>query len=55
MSQKFGFACNDGDTPGIRPGEGRGEDGQMTNVLIRINQLLIRDHPEAVTGRDEIL
>ena len=35
ISQKFGFACNDGNVPGVRPG-GR-EDGQA-NVLIGVNQ-----------------
>jgi len=36
MSQKFGFACNDGDAPG---GGRREEDGQAADVLIKINQL----------------
>jgi len=36
MSQKFGFACNDGDAPG---GGRREEDGQAADVLIGINRL----------------
>ena len=51
MSQKFGFACNDGDASGIRP---RREDGQAANILIGVNYPLVRGHPEAVTDRDEI-
>jgi len=35
---EFGFACNDGDASGVRPG---GEDGQAANISIGINQPLI--------------
>ena len=38
-------------TSGVHP---RKEDEQAVNVPIGVNQLLIRDHPEAATSRDEI-
>jgi len=50
MSQKFGFA-NDGNVPGVRS---EGKDGHAANVSIEINQPLIRDHPEAATGRNPL-
>jgi len=34
-------------------GGGGGGDEQATNVPIRVNQPLVRGHPEAATGRDE--
>ena len=34
---------------------GRERDGQAANVLIGVNQPLVRGHPEAATGNDEIL
>ena len=33
---------------------GRERDGQAANVLIGVNQPLVRGHPEAATDRDEI-
>jgi len=44
-----------GDASEVPPerGEGRGEDGQAMNVLIGVNQPLVRGHPlEAAT--DEV-
>jgi len=35
-------------------GKKGGEDGQIANVPIEVNQSLVRGHPEAATSRDEI-
>lgn len=51
MSEKFGFSSYDGDASGVRPG---GEGEQAANVLVGVNQPLVRGHPEAATGHDKV-
>ena len=57
MSQKFGFACNDDDVPGVPPfrrggGEGRWTSDECINRDKPFDNL--RSHPEVATDRDEI-